>query len=731
LISVRIGVVGGALPGALGSDLISAAGTTVTRDTDGSMIQAGRSSSVEEVGVSSYGDGLRYLFRLVSGDDYIELWRSDETVEASNSLGDFHNIGMRGSSLHGDGEYYVSIFTDHEGGNDPDHLTGGYWLYVPAEPSGDNALPRFGAFSFGNVRSDPPLAGLSTTASYIGKATGICECEGASDTVASRVFEANAVLEAQFNDSGSNTISGAITGFVFDGERPTGDRARTVSLLRQELTSGFFTGGNTSLDGEINVQTELVTGSDHGEWGGEFYGIRDTANLLPGYIGGTFGASDGIETFVGAFGTRRHDALFPESYFRWFDFQSLTFPDISSTIAYSALIEGKISDATGQQPLDGVELDLTGDTPVTIQASATSQASSTEVTGVNVRISGDRTTGLDYFWEIDTLSHVTVTLDMAPDGAPPSTATYPLTIEYMDPEQIEVNSAFTATELSFTGEVVTVVEDGVTMFFPMAATMTLNVDNQYTVHADDAVGQGTFEGFSFIEMERNIPIDPTLNDLDEIQQQSSSGTWLVNIFTDYEGSDDTDYLAGGVWLYFDHDDPSTSETFADVGVFADGNNPFEYQTATLLDGVATYDGVAAGVYCECDESFTPDEMRDNNVIGQFEADVFLTADFTDDITDDMISGSVTNFILDGLGFDDTTIYLQSAVIDDVAGGFFSGNTSFEGTDGADAGEWAGNFYGDVDGANAPGSVAGTFGASSDTHSFLGAFGAYHADEEQQ
>jgi hypothetical protein len=179
-------------------------------------------------------------------------------------------------------------------------------------------------------------------------------------------------------------------------------------------------------------------------------------------------------------------------------------------------------------------------------------------------------------------------------------------------------------------------------------------------------------------------------------------------------SDDSDYLAGGIWVYAP-DDAAGTEDY-EFGAFVDGNDPFTAANLDGLTGQAEYMGVedAAGVYT--------DSTTDRNSF--FYADVALTANFDTDT----ISGMISNF------YDDTddepvegnpSLTLGTADINTDAN-FFTGDTSmtFDGDD--FAGKWGGQFY--RNGANAtdhPGSVAGTFGGATadDTKAFLGVFGA--------
>ena len=77
------------------------------------------------------------------------------------------------------------------------------------------------------------------------------------------------------------------------------------------------------------------------------------------------------------------------------------------------------------------------------------------------------------------------------------------------------------------------------------------------------------------------------------------GDIWVDVYTDYEGEDDTDYLAGGIWVYAP-DDASSLEDY-EYGAFADGNDPFEQDNLAGLTGSATFEGGATGVYADVDE----------------------------------------------------------------------------------------------------------------------------------
>ena len=82
----------------------------------------------------------------------------------------------------------------------------------------------------------------------------------------------------------------------------------------------------------------------------------------------------------------------------------------------------------------------------------------------------------------------------------------------------------------------------------------------------------------------------------EAEAGSVAGDLWVDIYTDYDGENDTDYLAGGIWVFV----PDTATSLADYefGAFVDGNDPFTSTAIMPLTGTATYEGDATGVYSD-------------------------------------------------------------------------------------------------------------------------------------
>ena len=176
---------------------------------------------------------------------------------------------------------------------------------------------------------------------------------------------------------------------------------------------------------------------------------------------------------------------------------------------------------------------------------------------------------------------------------------------------------------------------------------------------------------------------------------------------------DTDFLAGGIWVYVP-DDATSVDDFT-FGAFVHGEDRYDQGNLEGLTGKYTYAGDATGVY-----SVLADERN-----YFFDADVTLKADFDDGSNLGTIEGRIHDISVDDeLVEGDPTLNLGTADIGDTNSGFFTGDTDmvYEGEN--YTGKWGGQFFGNDD-TNPPGSVAGTFGAatSDGTNSVLGVYGA--------
>ena len=207
---------------------------------------------------------------------------------------------------------------------------------------------------------------------------------------------------------------------------------------------------------------------------------------------------------------------------------------------------------------------------------------------------------------------------------------------------------------------------------------------------------------------------------------------------------DTDYLVLGYWLQ-----ESANDKYG-VSVFAKGSLPFAdittVATGGALQGTATYDGSATGMYAQKDlEVVNGETVGTPAAVGQFSADVSLTAHFgntaspavngSDKISAaelNTISGTIDNFqnAAGNMISSNWVLKLNAASIGALtdASRIFSDTTG----EGSSMGQWDGAFYGSAvnnptgdsqTADNYPSSVAGRFtGHFQDGH-VIGAFGA--------
>ena len=211
----------------------------------------------------------------------------------------------------------------------------------------------------------------------------------------------------------------------------------------------------------------------------------------------------------------------------------------------------------------------------------------------------------------------------------------------------------------------------------------------------------------------------------EFQGESTSWHQYVDLFSDIENNEDSDYLVLGYWLNERKERRSTRSNYTWL-VAASGNDPFESSNVAGLTGTATYEGPATGLY-----------MLKANAAAEPELDYFnakanLTADFGDATALGSVSGRITEGMTEeGDALPEVTLGSANIIpnsSDAGRGGNYSGDTSGMTDAGvAFSGKWGGKFY--SNGASAtdhPGAVAGTFGAKTadDLQAIIGAFGAY-------
>ena len=210
----------------------------------------------------------------------------------------------------------------------------------------------------------------------------------------------------------------------------------------------------------------------------------------------------------------------------------------------------------------------------------------------------------------------------------------------------------------------------------------------------------------------------------EFQGESTSWHHYVDLFSDIENNEDSDYLVLGYWLN-ERKERRSNRNYTWL-VAASGNDPFESSNVAGLTGTATYEGPATGLYMLKANAAAEPELD------YFNAKASLTADFGDATAFGSVSGRITEGMTEE-GDALPEVNLGSANIhpnrtDGGKGGNYSGDTSGMTDAGvAFSGKWGGKFY--SNGASAtdhPGAVAGTFGAKTagDLLAITGAFGAY-------
>ena len=216
-------------------------------------------------------------------------------------------------------------------------------------------------------------------------------------------------------------------------------------------------------------------------------------------------------------------------------------------------------------------------------------------------------------------------------------------------------------------------------------------------------------------------------------QPGASRFTLARVAVDWAQDDPMDYLAGGYWIHATGEVAAGNSSQAEIGAFVDGA---ELRGAPNLPvaGTATYRGFAAGAYTALlGIEFGPDEGRQD--IGEFEADISLTADFGNAT----VAGSLQNIVLDYLA---TTPdgQVEQKRGERVSYGLTLGRVSI-GDDGTfvggdvelslpgrvtTQGSWGGRFSAANDADGNPRIVAGTIGGTGSTPlgtevSFVGAF----------
>ena len=212
----------------------------------------------------------------------------------------------------------------------------------------------------------------------------------------------------------------------------------------------------------------------------------------------------------------------------------------------------------------------------------------------------------------------------------------------------------------------------------------------------------------------------------EFQGEDTEEHYNVDIFSDIENNEDTDYLFMAFWL---QETKVKSDTLSNYGlaIAAGGNDPFDVNNrAAGLTGMATYEGPATGLYMmKADAAAAP-------VFDYFNAKASLTADFGDATALGNVSGTITKGMTEeGRALPDITLgsadIMPNRSSSGRGGNYFGDASGMTAAGVAISGKWGGKFYGNGAGPpNHPGSAAGTFGAKTadDLQAIVGAFAAH-------
>ena len=278
--------------------------------------------------------------------------------------------------------------------------------------------------------------------------------------------------------------------------------------------------------------------------------------------------------------------------------------------------------------------------------------------------------------------------------------------------------------------------------FPSGGNMSLPYKDDEDTSANELKFGGMFHGVAGDFQCAAVPCRAT-NDKDG-NLVDLVGTWT---FTPTKTDNvkvqgvtaDPDYLQFGYWLQEETDEDG--DTTYTVSAFAGGQGLSNMPTLRQLEGSATYEGPASGLFVRKTYDATADDFVPSSS-GQFTATTNLTAYFAQKENAagqstialsllNSINGTVTDFMHEnGQEIDSTwKVTLKQAEYGadaDLVDGMFTGATTGDG-------EWRGRFYGEVEEDSDdvatgnqptyPAGVAGEFNAHFDRGHVIGGFGA--------
>ena len=266
-----------------------------------------------------------------------------------------------------------------------------------------------------------------------------------------------------------------------------------------------------------------------------------------------------------------------------------------------------------------------------------------------------------------------------------------------------------------------------------STSLTFDADDAGTADTDEAYeAAGTYNG-AMGTYRCNGSNDCTVTiDADGDISAMSDG-W---VFTPDAGATsivaDSDYLHYGFWLKRTRDSDGAVTAYDEVETFA-GSSVAASGPVTAVEGTASYEGGAVGVYA-IRNAYDPDTGElDDATSGHFKADASLKAYFsgTSVAEDDYnsITGTINNFALSGGEVNDWSVKLEGAIAP--SDGTASGTAAGGGTERSFSATFHGSVARQDDGTvPQPGSVVGEFNADFSNGAVAGAFGATKRPEAE-
>ena len=184
-----------------------------------------------------------------------------------------------------------------------DYLSFGFWTYVPDDVS-DTSAYDFGVFAGGgDLFGTDDLVDAEGSATYTGKAIGMYYADLPSNGLEVGSFTADVELTADFGMADDlGTVAGRVHSLDYDGSAP----AFPTELALESTSAG---GGSGYLDDETYAQGVVADDEANpvwqGEWSATFFGGTTSQDGLPGSVAGTFGAANGSNGLVGAYGAHK------------------------------------------------------------------------------------------------------------------------------------------------------------------------------------------------------------------------------------------------------------------------------------------------------------------------------------------------------------------------------------------------------------------------------------------